>query len=179
MGISRNTGRWKKWNQVKKKQEKTIIVSHGGRSRRWWQDQWSAYEHRGTRQERSTLLLIEPGIWWLFAALLLNTTATASKLPRECNAWCQLLRSDSRCQRYVSDLSNVTPMYLGSEQKARVLLLWLTFRSRLDSLLLRWKTADTVFVVLSFSFQVWRYSLTVAMSLGSIPSTTRIRMHDC
>ena len=27
------------------------------------------------------------------------------------------LRSNSRCRRYVSDLSNVTPRYLGSEQK--------------------------------------------------------------
>ena len=26
------------------------------------------------------------------------------------------LRSDTRCRRYVSDLSNVTPRYLGSEQ---------------------------------------------------------------
>jgi len=33
------------------------------------------------------------------------------------------LRSDSRCRRYVSDLSNVTPRYLGSEQKSRVSLL--------------------------------------------------------
>ena len=80
------------------------------------------------------------------------------------------LRSDSRCRRYVSDLSNVTPRYLGSEQKGRVSLLKLTFSSRLASLL-RWKTADTVFVVLSFSFQVWMYSPTVAMSLVSIPST--------
>jgi len=30
---------------------------------------------------------------------------------------------------------------------------------------------DTVFVVLSFSFQVWRYSPSVAMSLLSTPST--------
>jgi len=49
------------------------------------------------------------------------------------------LRSDSRCRRYVSDLSNVTPRYLGTEQKGRVSLLWLTFSSRLASLLLRWK----------------------------------------
>jgi len=41
------------------------------------------------------------------------------------------LRSDSRCRRYVSDLSNVTPRYLGSEQKGRVSLLKLTFSSRL------------------------------------------------
>jgi len=34
-----------------------------------------------------------------------------------------LLRSDSRYRRYVSDLSNVTPRYLGSEQKGRVSLL--------------------------------------------------------
>jgi len=33
------------------------------------------------------------------------------------------LRSDSRCRRYVSDLSNVTPKYLGSRQKGRILLL--------------------------------------------------------
>jgi len=51
----------------------------------------------------------------------------------------------------VSDLSNLTPRYLRSEQKGRVSLLKLTFSSRLASLL-RWKTADTAFVVLSFSF---------------------------
>jgi len=82
-----------------------------------------------------------------------------------------VLRSDSRCQQYVSDLSNVTPRYLGSEQKGRISLLKLTFSSRLASMLLRWNTADTVFMVLSFSFQVWRYSLSVAMSLLSAPST--------
>jgi len=47
------------------------------------------------------------------------------------------LRSDSRCRRYVSDLSNVTPRYLVSEKKGRVALLKLTFSSRLASLLLR------------------------------------------
>jgi len=36
------------------------------------------------------------------------------------------LRSESRCRRYVSDLSNVTPRYLDSEQKGRVSLLYLT-----------------------------------------------------
>ena len=69
------------------------------------------------------------------------------------------LRSDSRCLRYVSYLFNVTPRHLGSEQKGRVSLLKLTFSLRLASLLLRWKAADTVFVVLIFSFQVWRYSV--------------------
>jgi len=73
---------------------------------------------------------------------------------------------------YASDLSNVTPRYLGSEQKGRNLLLWLIVSSHLASLLLSWKSADTVYVVLSFSFQVWRYSPTVAMSLLSTPSTT-------
>jgi len=34
----------------------------------------------------------------------------------------------------------------------------LTFSSHLAFLLLRWKTADTVFVELSFNLQVWRYS---------------------
>jgi len=39
------------------------------------------------------------------------------------------------------------------------------------SLLFRWKTADTAFLVLNFNFQVWKYSPTVAMSLLSTPST--------
>jgi len=72
----------------------------------------------------------------------------------------------------MTNLSSVTPRYLGSEQKGRVSLLWLTFSSCLASLLLRWKTADTVFLVLSFSFQVWRYSPMVAMFLLSTPSAT-------
>jgi len=63
-------------------------------------------------------------------------------------------------------LSNVTPRCLRSEQKGRVSLLWLTFNSRLASLL-RWKTADTALVVLSF----WRYSSTVDMCLLSTTST--------
>ena len=43
------------------------------------------------------------------------------------------LRNDSRWRRKVSDLSNVTPRFLGSEQKGRVSLLMLTFGSRLAS----------------------------------------------
>jgi len=79
----------------------------------------------------------------------------------------------------VSDLSNVTPRYLGSEQKGRVLLLKLTFLSRLASLLLRWKAADTVFVVLSFGIQVGSYSHTVAMSLPNTPSTACQSVSAC
>ena len=80
-------------------------------------------------------------------------------------------RCNSRCRRCVNELSYITPRCLGWEQKGRVSLLKLTFSSRLASLLLRWKTADTVFVVLSFSFQVWKYSLTVSLSLLSTPFT--------
>jgi len=39
------------------------------------------------------------------------------------------LRSDSRCRRYVSDLSNVTLRYLGSGQKGRVSLVKFTISS--------------------------------------------------
>jgi len=97
----------------------------------------------------------------------------ASEPSYERDAWCQLLTKWLKVSAvaYVSDLSNVTPRDLGSEQKGRVSFLRLTLSSGLASLLLRWKTADTVFVVLSFSFQVWRYSVTVAMSLHSTPST--------
>ena len=90
------------------------------------------------------------------------------------------LPSDSRCRRYVSDLLTLLrgPRHLGSEQKGRVSSLWLTFSSRLTSLLLR-KTADTVFVVLRFNIQVWRYSPTVAMSLLSTPSTACQSLSAC
>jgi len=94
----------------------------------------------------------------------------ASRL-RSATRYVSFLRSDSRCRRYVNDLSKVTPRYLGSEQKGRVSLFKLTFSSRLASWLLRLKTADTVCVVLSISFQVRRYSPSVAMSLLSVPST--------
>ena len=81
------------------------------------------------------------------------------------------LRSYSRCRRYVSDMANDTPRYLGSEQKGRVSLLYLTLSSRLASFLLRWRVADSFFGVLSVSFLVWRYSPTFAMFLLSTPST--------
>ena len=54
----------------------------------------------------------------------------ASRL-RSATRYVRFLRIDSRCRRYVSDLSNVTPRYLGSEQKGTVLLSMLTFSSRL------------------------------------------------
>ena len=85
------------------------------------------------------------------------------------------LWSNSRCRRYVGDLSNVTPKYLDSEQKGRDALLKWSFSSRLVSLLLRWKTADTVFVLLSFSFQVWRYSRCDV--LGQHPLPANLHQH--
>jgi len=86
--------------------------------------------------------------------------------------------SDSRCQRYVSDLSNVTPRYMGSDQKGRVSLLKLTFSSRLPSLLLRWKTADTIFVVLSFSFKYGGIHLGLQCPCSApLPTPANLRQH--
>jgi len=81
------------------------------------------------------------------------------------------LQSDSKCWRYSSVLSNIILRYLGLEQNSRVSLLWLTFTSRLVSLLLRWKIDNTALVGLSFNFQVCRYSPMVTMSLLSTPCT--------
>ena len=53
------------------------------------------------------------------------TLTGASKPPQDVN----FLRTYSRCRRYVTVLSNVTPRYLGSEQKHRVSLLKLTLSS--------------------------------------------------
>jgi len=58
-----------------------------------------------------------------------STPTGASKPPQKRDACVSFLRSDSRCRRYVSDLSNVTPRYLGSEQLGRFSLLKLTFSS--------------------------------------------------
>ena len=75
-------------------------------------------------------------------------------------------------------MSNVTPRYLGCEQKGRMSLLGLIFNSRSASFLLRRKIINTVFVVLMFSFQVWRDSPTVAMSwLAPLPLPAGLHQH--
>ena len=90
--------------------------------------------------------------------------------PQECDAWCQLfakwLEVSAIRERPVQCSPEV--FELGAEGQGFVVVvdIYLTF----SFLLLRWKTAAAVFVVLSFSFQVWRYSSTVAMSLLSTPS---------
>ena len=121
---------------------------------------------------------------WLFATLLLRHPSLSQQAAWRVRCVMSIfLRNDSRCRRYVSVLSNVTPRYTGSEQKGRISSLKLTFSSRLVFLFLRWKTADTAFVALSFSFHVWRCLLTVVMSLLSTPSTANhavsISMRDC
>ena len=140
--------------------------------RRWWRGRRGEYEHCGTKHRSAVLC------GWKYQARV-DTERVAAPAPqlepasrlRSVEHDVSFLRSDLRCWRYVSDLSNVTLRYLGSEQKSRVVLLYLTLSSRLASLLLRMKTADTVFVVLNFSFQVWRYSPTVNMSLVCAHST--------
>ena len=66
------------------------------------------------------------------------------------------MHADGDCHAVEGVLSKdmATPgEYLQTEQKGRVSLLYLTFSSHLASFLLRWKAADTVFVMLSFSFR--------------------------
>jgi len=124
--------------------------------------------HCGTRQESSSLLLNK---------MVIRSVVAPAPQPeihlKSATHDVSFLRSDSRGRRYVNVLSNVTPRYSGSEQKGRVSLLKMTFTSRSASLLLRWKTADTVFVALSFSFHVWRYlpTVVIVMFLLSTPST--------
>ena len=83
------------------------------------------------------------------------------------------LRSGSRCRRYVSDLSNVTPKHLGSEQKSRVSSLKLTLDSHLTSfLIVEMEDFRHRFIVLSFNIQVWRYLPIIAMcSLSTLYTT--------
>jgi len=65
----------------------------------------------------------------------------------------------------------------GNKKYEKVYIGDLTLSSRLASLLLRWKTADIVFVVLSFCFQVWRYSPTAAKSLATLPLPASLHQH--
>ena len=74
-----------------------------------------------------------PGLGRLFTTLLLQHPSQSQQGASRCDV--NFLRSDSRCRRNVSVLSTITPTYVGSEQKGRVSLLWLTFSSRLASLL--------------------------------------------
>jgi len=69
------------------------------------------------------------------------------------------------CERPVQRYSEVFRLRAEGQGFVVVFDFKLTF-----SFLVRWKAADTVFVVLSFSFQVWRYSPTVAISLFDTPS---------
>ena len=113
--------------------------------RRWWQGRWGGYEHCGTRHARRTLRLNGPGLGWLFAELLLQhpnrSQQAASVAQRVMSAPCEVTQG-------VGDTWATCPTLLrgnvGLEQKSRVSLLHLTLSSRLASLLLRWKAADTV-----------------------------------
>jgi len=94
-----------------------------------------------------------------------STTARASKPPQERDVWCRFLTNWLKVSAICEQ-----PVF-GLRREGWVSLLYLTWSSCLASLLLRWKAANTVFVVLSFNFQVWRYSPTVVMSLVRTPST--------
>ena len=60
--------------------------------RGWWQGQWGGYEHCGTRQERSTVLCgwMDQGKSGYSQPCCSSTPARSSKLPQECDTWCQL-----------------------------------------------------------------------------------------
>jgi len=83
------------------------------------------------------------------------------------SASCEVTQVSAIRERPVQRYSEVS----GLKAEGQGFVVVFDLSSRLSSLLLRWKAADTVFVVLSFSFQVLRYSPTVAMSLVSTPST--------
>jgi len=75
-------------------------------------------QHWGTKQERSILQLNAPGLRWLFATLMLQHPNQSQQAARSATRDVSFLRSDSRCRRYVSDLSNVTPRYLPRSRRA-------------------------------------------------------------
>jgi len=108
-----------------------------------------------------------------------STPTGAGKPPQERDAWCQLLAKWLKVSAiHERPVRRYSEVFRFGGQKGRISLLWLTFSSRWSFLLLRWKTADTVFVLLNFSFQVWRYSPAVAMSLlNTLPLPASLHQH--
>ena len=95
-----------------------------------------------------------------------STPTRASNPPQECDAWCQVfanwLKLSAIRERPVHRYCEV----FGLEAEGQGFVVEVDFKLTLSFLV-----AGTVFVVLSFSFQVWRYSPAVAMSLLSTTST--------
>jgi len=54
--------------------------------------------------------------------LLLQHQAKPASCLKSTKRDVSFLQSDSRCQCYVSDLSNITPRYLGSKHKGEVVV---------------------------------------------------------
>jgi len=147
-----------------------------GLDSKWQHGQRSVlrYHTHKSQKERRTLLLSGPGLRWLFAALLAQHPSPSQqivlKARRVMSTFCDVTQKVSAIRnRLVHRYSGV--FGLGARGQRFVVDVDVTFSSHLASLFLRWKTADTVFVVLSFHFQVWRYPPKVAMSLLSTPST--------
>ena len=103
---------------------------------------------------------------WLWRQIVTSETAhTKYKWPPYAIEWIPPMKIFCiRHWRYVSVLSNIIPRYWAHRQKGRISSLKMIFSSRLASLL-RWKTADNVFVVLNFNLQVWSCLPIVAMWL--------------
>jgi len=181
------TTRWRQCGSIAMKLSR-LDVCEGWKVVRWCRTQTSSHNSQGVvdggvdeagmstaAPDRSTLQLNVTGLVWLFAGLLLQHPSLAptgaSKPPQECDAWCQLLvkwlKVSAVRERPFQRYSEV----FGLRTEGQGFVVVNDLSSRLASLLLRWKAADIVFVVLSFSFQVWRYSPTAAISLVSTPST--------
>ena len=112
-----------------------------------------------------------PGLRWLFTTLLLQhrsqSQQAASGVRRVMSTFCEVTQG-------VGDMWATSPTVLrgrlfGFGAQTQISLLWLTFT--FSFLVVKVEEYRHHFVVLSFSFQVWRYSLTVALFLLSTPST--------
>jgi len=134
---------------------------------------WGGYEHCGTRQEYSAVKCNSAGVTVRRVVApapqpgYSRSQQAASGVRRVMSASCEVTQVSAIRERPVQRYSEVS----GLKAEGQGFVVVFDLSSRLSSLLLRWKAADTVFVVLSFSFQVLRYSPTVAMSLVSTPST--------
>ena len=130
-------------------------------------------EHCGT----STLLLKGPGIRWLFATLLLHHSSQSQQAPSRVQS---VILTFCEVTRGIGDTWVCCPTKvcgLGAKEQGFVVVV--DFQLTFSFLVVEVEDCQNCFLVLSFNFQVCKYSPTVAMSLLSTPSTVSQSPSKC
>jgi len=181
---------WLHWDEAQQ-----VWCLRGRKIVRWCRTQASSHSSQGVvgcrinearvstaEPARSAILLLlnGPGLRWLVAALLPQhhtpIQRAASKVQRMKWTSCEVTRGV--VGTWVSCPTFLRGIWARTKRTGFCCCGWLSAHV-VPSFLLRWKTTNTNFVVLSLNFQVWWYSPMVAMSLLCTPSTVCQSLSAC